>query len=275
MIDALKRASAGRITAVIPYFGYGRTDKKDQPRVPITARLLADMITVAGANRVLDARPARRADSGLLQYPGGRADRLVLLGDYFREKRLDEPRRRLAPTSATPSARATVAELDGCARWPSSRSGASATTTIEVLNVIGNVARLPGPAGGRRDRHREQHLPGGAGGDRTWRVGGLRRLHASGPLRPRLRAPEAAARSRELVCTDTIPLPADGYPEMMTHTLRRRHHRRDDPAHPHRHQRDVDLSVAGFAVRGSRRIYPPPAPSRNGRGAYRERRMHS
>ena len=53
MIDAFKRASAGRITAVIPFYAYGRSDKKDQPRVPITARLIADMITVAGADRVL------------------------------------------------------------------------------------------------------------------------------------------------------------------------------------------------------------------------------
>src|ERR671926_693539 len=53
MIDALKRASAGRITAVIPYYAYGRTDKRDQPRVPITARLLADMIQVAGAQQVI------------------------------------------------------------------------------------------------------------------------------------------------------------------------------------------------------------------------------
>ena len=53
MIDAAKRASAGRITAVIPYYGYGRTDKKDQPRVPITARLIADLLTTAGADRVL------------------------------------------------------------------------------------------------------------------------------------------------------------------------------------------------------------------------------
>src|SRR5579864_1083972 len=53
MIDAFKRASANRITAVIPYYAYGRTDKKDQPRVPITARLIADCITVAGAHRVL------------------------------------------------------------------------------------------------------------------------------------------------------------------------------------------------------------------------------
>ena len=52
-IDAAKRASAGRISAVIPYFPYGRTDKKDQPRVPITARLVADLITISGADRIL------------------------------------------------------------------------------------------------------------------------------------------------------------------------------------------------------------------------------
>ena len=53
MIDALKRASASRITAVVPYFSYARSDKKDQPRVPITARLIADMLQTAGANRML------------------------------------------------------------------------------------------------------------------------------------------------------------------------------------------------------------------------------
>jgi ribose-phosphate pyrophosphokinase len=53
MIDALKRASAARITAVMPFFGYARQDRKDQPRVPITAKLVANLLTVAGANRVL------------------------------------------------------------------------------------------------------------------------------------------------------------------------------------------------------------------------------
>ncbi len=53
LIDTVRRASAGRITAVVPYLAYGRTDKKDQPRVPITARLMADLIGVAGADRVL------------------------------------------------------------------------------------------------------------------------------------------------------------------------------------------------------------------------------
>ena len=53
IIDALKRASAGRITAVVPYYGYARQDRKDQPRVPITAKLVANLLTVAGAGRVL------------------------------------------------------------------------------------------------------------------------------------------------------------------------------------------------------------------------------
>ena len=75
MIDAFKRASAGRITAVIPFYAYGRSDKKDQPRVPITARLIADMITVAGADRVLTDGPPPGPDPGLLQHPGRRADR--------------------------------------------------------------------------------------------------------------------------------------------------------------------------------------------------------
>ncbi|HAB53617.1 MAG TPA: ribose-phosphate diphosphokinase, partial [Ignavibacteriales bacterium] len=53
MVDAAKRASANRITAVIPYFGYSRQDRKDQPRVSITAKLLANLITGAGADRVI------------------------------------------------------------------------------------------------------------------------------------------------------------------------------------------------------------------------------
>jgi len=53
MIDAAKRASAKRITAVLPYYGYARQDRKDQPRVPITAKLVANLLVAAGTNRVL------------------------------------------------------------------------------------------------------------------------------------------------------------------------------------------------------------------------------
>lgn len=86
IIDAMKRASAGRITAVIPYYGYSRTDKKDQPRVPITARLVADLITVAGANRVLTADLHAGQIQGFFNIPVDELTALYILSDYFREK---------------------------------------------------------------------------------------------------------------------------------------------------------------------------------------------
>ena len=69
MIDALKRASAGSIVAIIPYFGYARQDRKAKPRTPITAKLVANLITAAGADRALRARPARRQIQGFFDIP--------------------------------------------------------------------------------------------------------------------------------------------------------------------------------------------------------------
>ena len=89
MIDALKRASAARITAVVPYYGYGRTDKKDQPRVPITARLVADMLTVAGANRLLTFDLHAPQIQGFFSIPVDELTALYLLGHYFEEKDLN------------------------------------------------------------------------------------------------------------------------------------------------------------------------------------------
>ncbi len=85
MVDALKRASAGRITAVVPYYGYGRTDKKDQPRVPITARLIADLLTVAGANRLLTVDLHAAQIQGFFNIPVDELTALYLLSDYFGE----------------------------------------------------------------------------------------------------------------------------------------------------------------------------------------------
>lgn len=89
MIDALKRASAGRITAVIPYFAYGRTDKKDQPRVPITARLIADLLTVAGAGRVLTVDLHAPQIQGFFNIPVDELTALYLLSDYFTRRDLN------------------------------------------------------------------------------------------------------------------------------------------------------------------------------------------
>jgi ribose-phosphate pyrophosphokinase len=88
MIDALKRASASRITAVIPYYAYGRTDKKDQPRVPITARLIADCITVAGAHRVLTMDMHAGQIQGFFNIPVDELTAQILLARYFTQKEL-------------------------------------------------------------------------------------------------------------------------------------------------------------------------------------------
>jgi len=88
MLDTLKRASADRITAVIPFYSYGRTDKKDQPRVPITARLIADMITVAGADRFVTIDLHAGQIQGFFSIPGDELTAFHLLSDYFLEKNL-------------------------------------------------------------------------------------------------------------------------------------------------------------------------------------------
>ena len=88
MIDAFKRASAGRITAVMPYYAYGRSDKKDQPRVPITARLVADMLTVAGADRVLTMDLHQGQIQGFFSIPVDELTAVNILSRYIREKNL-------------------------------------------------------------------------------------------------------------------------------------------------------------------------------------------
>lgn len=88
MLDACKRASAGRVTAVVPYYAYGRTDKKDQPRVPITARLLADLLTVAGANRLLTVDLHAGQIQGFFNIPVDELTALYLLVSYFKKKDL-------------------------------------------------------------------------------------------------------------------------------------------------------------------------------------------
>jgi ribose-phosphate pyrophosphokinase len=83
MIDALKRASAKRITAVIPFFGYARQDRKDQPRVPITAKLVANLLTVSGANRVLTMDLHAGQIQGFFDIPVDHLFAINVFIDYF------------------------------------------------------------------------------------------------------------------------------------------------------------------------------------------------
>ncbi|MPZ48157.1 MAG: ribose-phosphate diphosphokinase [Dehalococcoidia bacterium] len=88
MIDAFRRASAGRITAVIPYYAYGRSDKKDQPRIPITARLLANLIETAGADRVLTIDLHAGQIQGFFNIPVDEMTAIYHVGRYFQQRDL-------------------------------------------------------------------------------------------------------------------------------------------------------------------------------------------
>ncbi len=86
MVDALKRASASRITAVIPYYGYARQDRKVQPRVPISAKLVADLITAAGTNRVLTMDLHAAQIQGFFNIPVDNLYAAPVLLDYIQKK---------------------------------------------------------------------------------------------------------------------------------------------------------------------------------------------
>ncbi|MDP2950726.1 MAG: ribose-phosphate pyrophosphokinase [Chloroflexota bacterium] len=90
MIDAAKRASAGRITAVVPYYAYGRSDKKDQPRVPISARLVANFIETAGADRLITVDLHAGQIQGFFNIPVDELTALYILSRYFKEKRIPD-----------------------------------------------------------------------------------------------------------------------------------------------------------------------------------------
>ena len=137
MIDAFKRASAGRITAVIPYYAYGRSDKKDQPRVPITARLVADMITVAGADRMLTMDLHQGQIQGFFNIPVDELTAVHLLSNYFRQKSLEDL---VVVTDLGFAKRArTFAELLDAPLAIIEKRRVGNRDQAEVMNVIGEV----------------------------------------------------------------------------------------------------------------------------------------
>lgn len=90
IIDAVRRASADRITAVLPYYGYARQDRKDQPRVPITAKLVANLVVAAGANRVLTMDLHASQVQGFFDIPVDHLYAINIFSEYFKEKQLKD-----------------------------------------------------------------------------------------------------------------------------------------------------------------------------------------
>jgi ribose-phosphate pyrophosphokinase len=203
MIDAFKRASAGRITAVVPYYAYGRSDKKDQPRVPITARLVADMISVAGADRLLTMDLHQGQIQGFFNIPVDELTAVHLLSNHFIRKRLENP---VVVTDLGFAKRARAfAELVGAPLAIIEKRREANDDRAELLNVIGEVR-------GKRAIIVDDEID--TAGTLTEIVRALTRegvtemfacaTHGvlSGPAVERIRATDLT----EVVITDTIPL---------------------------------------------------------------------
>jgi ribose-phosphate pyrophosphokinase len=139
LIDALKRASAKRITAVMPYYGYARQDRKDQPRVPITAKLVANLITVAGADRVLTMDLHAGQIQGFFDIP---MDHLFAVGvfvDYFQKLGIKDLVVVSPDVGGIKMARAYAKRLGaGLAIVDKRRVSAESTEAVHILGNIKN-----------------------------------------------------------------------------------------------------------------------------------------
>ncbi|MBI4691676.1 MAG: ribose-phosphate pyrophosphokinase [Nitrospirae bacterium] len=137
LIDALKRASAGRITAVIPYYGYGRQDRKVQPRVPISSKLVADLITVAGTNRVLTVDLHAGQIQGFFNIPVDHLYASPVLLDHIRKRDFRDLVIVSPDAGGVERARAFAKRLDASLAIIDKRR--EKANVSEAMNVIGDV----------------------------------------------------------------------------------------------------------------------------------------
>lgn len=137
MMDALKRGSAKRITAVIPYYGYARQDRKDQPRVPITARLIANLLETAGADRVMTMDLHANQIQGFFDVPLDHLKAEPIILDYIREQHWAKPVVVSPDTGGAKTAYGYSRKLGcGLAIVAKQRTGDS---TVDAFSVVGDV----------------------------------------------------------------------------------------------------------------------------------------
>ncbi len=208
MIDAAKRASAGRITAVLPYYGYGRTDKKDQPRVPITARLIADLVTTAGADRVLTMDLHAGQIQGFFSIPVDELTALPTLARYLEAKELPNPVVVAVDIGISKRARDLAERLKAPLAIIEKRRVQGNTGATELLNIIGEVEGMTAilmddevDTGGSMVNAARALMEAGALGT----YAACTHAILSGDATRRF----AESSIQELVCTDTIPVPPE------------------------------------------------------------------
>ena len=137
MIDALKRASAGRITAVIPYYGYARQDRKAQPRVPISARMVADLITAIGAHRVLTIDLHAGQIQGFFDIPVDHLYATPVLSEYLKKKFVKDTVVVSPDAGGVERARAFAKRIDASLAIIDKRR--ERANVSQVMHVIGDV----------------------------------------------------------------------------------------------------------------------------------------
>jgi ribose-phosphate pyrophosphokinase len=137
MLDAFKRASAARLTAVIPYYGYGRQDRKDKPRVPISAKLVADLLQTAGADRVLTMDLHAAQIQGFFDIPVDHLFAAAVIIDYVQQLKLPDLVVVSPDAGGVERARAYAKRLDASLAIVDKRR--DQPNVAEVHNVIGDV----------------------------------------------------------------------------------------------------------------------------------------
>jgi ribose-phosphate pyrophosphokinase len=137
MVDALARASARRITVVLPYYGYGRQDRKAEPRVPITAKLVANLITAAGADRVLSMDLHAGQIQGFFDIPVDHLYAMPVFLDYIRKKKIKDLVVVSPDAGGVERARAFAKRLDADLAIVDKRR--PKPNVAETMNVIGEV----------------------------------------------------------------------------------------------------------------------------------------
>ncbi len=137
MIDALRRASASRITAVIPFYGYARQDRKDQPRVPISAKLVANLLVAAGANRVLTMDLHAQQIQGFFDIPVDHLYAAPVIYDYLKQKELGDLAVVSPDVGGIKMAHAYSQMLHASLAIVAKRR--MSDTEVETVSVIGNV----------------------------------------------------------------------------------------------------------------------------------------
>lgn len=139
IIDALRRASAQRINCVIPYYGYARSDKKDQPRVPITAKLVADLITIAGADRVITVDLHADQIQGFFNIPVDHLYSIPIFERYFKSILKNADLVVVSPDSGGANRARSLAKRLNCSLAIGDKRRSGNDDQIELLNIIGDV----------------------------------------------------------------------------------------------------------------------------------------